>query len=84
MLEGLGAAIVNDIRAESQIKYFCKNLDLDGQYLINMIDFVEKKPNNLPQILFDLLGNITPDQQNICASLIHVMKGDIAMVKAIA
>ena len=84
MLNGLAAAIVNDIKADSEIKFFCKNLDLDGQYLINLIDYVLKRPNNLPQILFDLLNLISPDQIKICTSLIHILKNDIAMSKLVA
>lgn len=84
MLDGLAAALVNDITTDSKLKFMCKTLDLNAQYLIDMIDFVEKRPQNLSSILFNILKGLPAENIKECASLIHLMKGEISMCKAIA
>ena len=58
MLDGLGAALMHDTQSATLIKEFAKQIDLNGNLIINLIDFCQPKPKNLPQTLAFFFSNI--------------------------
>lgn len=61
----------------------CKQLEIDGDFLIRIMDLVSKNTKNLPSVIMDLLAGHDEEQSKICTSFLYVMKGDLTMVKSI-
>jgi hypothetical protein len=55
LLEGLSAILMQDIEPVDQIKLVSKQLEIDGQFLINVIDIMKKKPENFTAIIMEFL-----------------------------
>ena len=73
-----------DIESRTDIIELSKHLGLDSQLLLDLIELFGNGTSNLPSIIFNLMKGNSPDQIRICTSLIHTIKGDIAMARPIS
>ena len=79
------SVLLLDIESEDSIKAFCKELDLDGNLVISLIDLISPTTKKFTQIVIDLLStNPSREESKLCQSFISLFKGDISTAKLLA
>lgn len=85
IFDGLLSILLHDTESEDSIQRFCTELELDGTFIINLIDLLSANTQRFAQILIDLLKtNPVRDQHKLCQSYISLFKKDLSSVKLIA
>lgn len=67
ILDGLLSVLLLDIESEDHIKAFGKELDIEGNLLINLMDLTSADTQRFPQIVMDLLStNPAKEESKLC------------------